>query len=73
MELNFAARYVSQSAIPLKIPSEGPQGAGGSLEAAARKNAIANFGVLQTDYVVLAQHLDDQAETCFCSCCAVRE
>jgi tRNA(Ile)-lysidine synthase len=36
---------------------------GTSLEAAAREERYRIFRNLQTDYVVLAQHLDDQAET----------
>jgi tRNA(Ile)-lysidine synthase len=36
---------------------------GVSLEAAAREKRYRIFATLQADYVVLAQHLDDQAET----------
>lgn len=45
--------------IKLKINRE----AGISLEAAARDARYRIFGKLEGDYVVLAQHLDDQAET----------
>lgn len=45
--------------IKLKINRE----AGISLEAAARDARYRIFGELEGDYVVLAQHLDDQAET----------
>ncbi|WP_254772649.1 tRNA lysidine(34) synthetase TilS [Nitrosospira multiformis] len=39
------------------------RGPGTSLEAAAREERYRIFRGLQTDYIVLAQHLDDQAET----------
>ncbi|MBL8497687.1 tRNA lysidine(34) synthetase TilS [Nitrosomonas sp. JL21] len=39
------------------------KGIGLSLEASAREQRYRVFGYLQADFVVLAQHLDDQAET----------
>ena len=50
--------------IPLKIARpEISREPGVSLEAAARDARYQVFGKLKADYVVLAQHLDDQAET----------
>ncbi|SDZ99367.1 tRNA lysidine(34) synthetase TilS [Nitrosospira multiformis] len=50
--------------IPLEIARvKVAQGPGISLEAAAREERYRIFRGLQTDYIVLAQHLDDQAET----------
>ena len=50
--------------IPLEIASvKVTRAPGTSLEAAAREERYRIFRNLQTDYVVLAQHLDDQAET----------
>ena len=50
--------------IPLEIASvKVTRAPGTSLEATAREERYRIFRNLQTDYVVLAQHLDDQAET----------
>lgn len=50
--------------IPLKIARlKISRESGVSLEAAARDARYQVFGKLKADYVVLAQHLDDQAET----------
>lgn len=50
--------------IPLEIANvKITHAPGASLEAAAREERYCIFRNLQTDYVVLAQHLDDQAET----------
>jgi tRNA(Ile)-lysidine synthase len=60
----FCRDLCRSRSIPLKIArlkiSRGP---GVSLEALARDERYRVFGKLKTDYVVLAQHLDDQAET----------
>ena len=45
---------------------------GVSLEALARDERYGIFGKIKADYVVLAQHLDDQAETLLLHCCAER-
>ncbi len=51
-------------AIPLKIAEPKiVRERGASLEAAAREGRYREFRKLEADYVVLAQHLDDQAET----------
>ena len=60
----FCRNLCRSMAIPLKIAqlkiSREP---GVSLEAAAREGRYSEFRKLGADYVVLAQHLDDQAET----------
>jgi tRNA(Ile)-lysidine synthase len=53
------SRGVPLETAKLKISRE----PGVSLEAAAREERYRIFSKLQADYVVLAQHLDDQAET----------
>jgi tRNA(Ile)-lysidine synthase len=61
---SFCRRLCRSSGIPLKIVrlkiSKAP---GASLEAIAREERYRIFKKLKADYVVLAQHLDDQAET----------
>ncbi|WP_074861420.1 tRNA lysidine(34) synthetase TilS [Nitrosospira briensis] len=53
------SRSIPLTIATLKISRE----PGDSLEALARDERYRVFGELKTDYVVLAQHLDDQAET----------
>ena len=55
----YATREVFHSNIRLKICRT----PGVSLEAAARDERYRIFATLEADYVVLAQHLDYQAET----------
>ena len=60
----FCCKICQSIGIPLKISKvQVRKESGGSLEAAAREQRYLEFGALQADYVVLAQHLDDQAET----------
>lgn len=60
----FCSDLCRSSAIPLKVAKlKINQEPGVSLEAAARDERYRVFGKLKADYVVLAQHLDDQAET----------
>jgi tRNA(Ile)-lysidine synthase len=61
---SFCSRLCRSRDIPLKIVrlkiNKAP---GASLEAIAREERYRIFKKLKADYVVLAQHLDDQAET----------
>ena len=60
----FCRNLCQSRNIPLEIASvKVTREPGTSLEAAAREERYRIFRNLQTDYVVLAQHLDDQAET----------
>lgn len=60
----FCRDLCRTSGIPLKIAKlKISRESGVSLEAAARDARYQVFGKLKADYVVLAQHLDDQAET----------
>ncbi|ODT84204.1 MAG: tRNA lysidine(34) synthetase TilS [Nitrosomonadales bacterium SCN 54-20] len=60
----FCRNLCQSRNIPLEIAGvKVTHAPGASLEAAAREERYRIFGNLQTDYVVLAQHLDDQAET----------
>ncbi len=60
----FCRNLCQSIAIPLKIAKlKIRKESGVSLEAAAREGRHREFRKLQADYVVLAQHLDDQAET----------
>src|SRR5688500_11835131 len=60
----FCAELCQFQGIPLHIARvKIGQKAGESLEAAARDARYRVFGRLKADYIVLAQHLDDQAET----------
>jgi len=62
--VKFCRDLCRTSAIPLKIAKlKISRESGVSLEAAARDARYQVFGKLKADYVVLAQHLDDQAET----------
>ena len=62
--VKFCRDLCRTSAIPLKIARlKISRESGVSLEAAARDARYQVFGKLKADYVVLAQHLDDQAET----------
>ncbi|ODT72845.1 MAG: tRNA lysidine(34) synthetase TilS [Nitrosomonadales bacterium SCN 54-20] len=60
----FCRNLCQSRNIPLEIAGvKVVRGPGASLEAAAREERYRIFRGLQTDYIVLAQHLDDQAET----------
>jgi tRNA(Ile)-lysidine synthase len=60
----FCRNLCQSIAIPLKIANlKIRKKSGVSLEAAAREGRYREFRKLEADYVVLAQHLDDQAET----------
>ena len=60
----FCLDLCRSRSIPLKIATlKISREPGDSLEALARDERYRVFGELKTDYVVLAQHLDDQAET----------
>ena len=60
----FCRDLCGSKGIPLKIAKlKINREPGVSLEAAARDERYRIFGKLKGDYVVLAQHLDDQAET----------
>ena len=60
----FCRAFCKSRGIPLKIVSlKIAREPGVSLEAAARDARYRVFEKLKADYVVLAQHLDDQAET----------
>jgi tRNA(Ile)-lysidine synthase len=60
----FCRNLCQSRNIPLEIARvKVARGPGTSLEAAAREERYRIFRGLQTDYIVLAQHLDDQAET----------
>lgn len=60
----FCRNLCQSRNIPLEIARvKVTRAPGTSLEAAAREERYRIFRNLQTDYVVLAQHLDDQAET----------
>ena len=60
----FCHDLCASIAIPLKtVQLEIRKESGISLEAAAREGRYREFRALEADYVVLAQHLDDQAET----------
>ncbi|WP_256376928.1 tRNA lysidine(34) synthetase TilS [Nitrosospira multiformis] len=60
----FCRNLCQSRNIPLEIARvKVARGPGISLEAAAREERYRIFRGLQTDYIVLAQHLDDQAET----------
>jgi tRNA(Ile)-lysidine synthase len=60
----FCLDLCRSRSIPLKTATlKISRGPGVSLEALARDERYRVFGKLKTDYVVLAQHLDDQAET----------
>lgn len=60
----FCCKLCHSIGIPLKISKvRVRKESGGGLEAAAREQRYLEFGALEADYVVLAQHLDDQAET----------
>ncbi len=57
---DLCRRYgISIDVADLRLPRE----KGASLEAVARQERYRIFSLLRADYVVLAQHLDDQAET----------
>src|SRR5690349_5673188 len=60
----FCRNLCQSRNIPLEIARvKVARGPSISLEAAAREERYRIFRGLQTDYIVLAQHLDDQAET----------
>jgi tRNA(Ile)-lysidine synthase len=60
----FCQDLCRSGGLPLKIAKvQVRKEPGGSLEAAARERRYLEFAKLDADYVVLAQHLDDQAET----------
>jgi tRNA(Ile)-lysidine synthase len=60
----FCRHLCRSMAIPLRIAQlKIGREPGVSLEAAARERRYNEFRKLEADYVVLAQHLDDQAET----------
>jgi tRNA(Ile)-lysidine synthase len=60
----FCRNLCRSLAIPLRIVQlKIRREPGISLEAAAREGRYSEFRKLEADYVVLAQHLDDQAET----------
>ncbi|SOD42101.1 tRNA lysidine(34) synthetase TilS [Nitrosovibrio sp. Nv4] len=60
----FCRNLCRSSGVPLKVVRlKINQEPGVSLEATARDERYRVFGKLKADYVVLAQHLDDQAET----------
>ncbi len=62
--VKFCRDLCRTAGIPLKIARlKISRESGASLEAAARDARYQVFGKLKADYVVLAQHLDDQAET----------
>jgi len=60
----FCRDVCRPTGIPLKISNvQIRKESGRSLEASARERRYLEFATLEADYVVLAQHLDDQAET----------
>ena len=60
----FSRKICRSLGIPLKIAKlKIKRGPGINLESVARDARYQVFGSLKADYVVLAQHLDDQAET----------
>jgi tRNA(Ile)-lysidine synthase len=60
----FCRNLCRSMAVPLRIAQlKIVREPGVSLEAAAREGRYSEFRKLEADYVVLAQHLDDQAET----------
>ena len=60
----FCAEFCRASAVPLSIvPVEVPRDSGEGLEAAARRMRHAVFADCAADWLALAHHRDDQAET----------
>ena len=60
----FCADFCERCAVPLAVVRvEVPQGSGEGIEAAARRLRHAAFARCDADFVVLAHHRDDQAET----------
>jgi tRNA(Ile)-lysidine synthase len=59
----FCRRYCRRLGVPLSVRRVAVTGSGKGPEAAAREARYAAFGKLACDAVVLAHHLDDQAET----------
>lgn len=60
----FCSELCRSEEIPLKISKVRVlKEPGASLEAAARERRYFEFGTLEADYIVLAQHQDDQVET----------
>ncbi|MFA7269626.1 MAG: tRNA lysidine(34) synthetase TilS [Sterolibacterium sp.] len=61
---SFCHRVCNDMRVPLDIvPIDIPRGSAEGLEAAARARRYAAFGGLSADWIVLAQHRGDQAET----------